>query len=453
MRLSDAGNAKRLVQLHGDELRYCAQDRAWYYWDGRRWHEDTEDTVMQMAIEVAQSWEEDARKHPADSALHGKIMRHARVSENLPGLKNMLAIARTDPAITLTPGAFDRSPDLLCVNNGVVDLTDCTFHPYNPANHITKLAPVTYERDRVSGEWLKFLTQVLPDPDIRAFIQRAVGYSITGHIDHECMFMLLGDGRNGKTTFTGTLLHLLGDYAAQASSNALMRQTTNGPNNELYVLRGRRFVLASETGERGQLNETLVKQITGGETVSVNPKYRSQTEFKPVWKIWLGTNHEPAIGGNDDAIWRRIIKVPFAVTIKHPKPELKCRLLTNLTDRSGVLNWALEGVRMWRSEGLNPPEAILTAAHDYRATHDLLGQFLNDKCQRHPNLRVYKARLYAEYSSYCRLYTEKPKSKPGFGRELMARGIGDDRDRGGRYWVGVGIDERVNLLPTHFQGE
>jgi len=443
------GNAEALIEQFGDDLSYCPQLQSWFVWDGRRWHKDFEHTIIQMAKEIARGYIGKAEKYDREHPNFKLLMKHANTSESLRGIQAMITLARSDKRVSAPLDSFDRGHDLLCVENGVIDLNKQEFRKFERNDGITKIAPVAFRRGAVSAKWARFLSDIIPDPDTRDFIQRAVGYSITGHTHAEVMFILYGTGQNGKTTFTSTLLNMLGEYGAQASSNALMYQNNNGPSNELYVLIGKRFVVASETAESKCLDENLVKQMTGMDRISVNPKYMSQIEFTPTWKIWLSTNHEPMILGNDYAMWRRIHKIPFEVVIPEDvrDPKLKLTLLGDGEERSGILNWALEGVRRWHEDGLKPSQQVINATHTYRAEQDLVGQFITELCYVHPQLSVYKAQLYQAYTIHCNAMNERPKSKTAFGHQLKERGIVDDRNRKGRYWVGIGIDKRVNLFP------
>jgi len=451
LRLTDSSNAERLIELYGSDIRYCPAKKEWFVWDGRRWLEDTGKTIYQLARDVARSYETTAKALAKDNDLRKAILRHASQSESLRGIQAMITLAQSHPDVLVGHESFDRNPDQLNVANGMLDLSDCTFHEFDPSEYITKIAPVVYVKGRVSKTWLRFIEDVVPDPPTRDFVQRAVGYSLTGHTFEERMFLLFGDGQNGKTTFMSTLLNMLGGYASQAASSALMKSNTRGPNNELYVLIGRRLVLASETGEGGKLDETLVKQMTGMDRVSVNPKYKSQMEFDPSWKIWLGTNHEPTIIGDDKAIWRRMIKVPFTTIIENPDPKLKLLLLNDFNERSGILNWALEGVRMWQDRRLTLPDQIVHATDQYRMEQSIIGQFLREVCKRRKGTGVAKNKLYDAYVSYCKRTHEKPKSKNAFGRQMHERGMGDKRNKICHYWVGIHINESVSLNPMDWE--
>jgi len=452
MRLTDAGNAERLLKLYGDDILYCPQMKAWYVWDGRKWVEDVHNGMYEMAVGVAQSYLKDADKYKADDKRHTRLVKWATVSENLPSIKAMINIAQSNPEICYNADELDHDPMLLNVLNGTIDLNTGKLHKFNPSDMITKIAPVTFVKGAKSTVWEKFMEDIIPDPDTRTFIQTAVGYSLTASTKEDKFFILYGGGCNGKTTFVNTILSIMGSYASQASSHTIIRKRDNGPRDDMFVLMGRRFVAATETGESHHLDENLMKQITGGNRISVNPKYRTQIEFQPTWKVWLDTNYEPKITGTDQAIWRRPLKIPFSVSIPDAKrdPNLKPYLASDRTEHSGILNWALEGVRMWKAVGLNPSQEIIDATKHYRSEQDLLGQFLSDCCQFHPQYAVSKCVIFDAFCHYCRQNFEVPRSKKAFGSQLLERGIKESRNAKERYWIGVKLDTSVNLHPSGF---
>jgi len=450
VKLNDSGNAERLVSIFGDELLYCPQMRAWYIWTGRMWKMDISNHILQIAQQVAESYRTLSRECDVDDISNrNKLIRHANTSESLRGLQAMVSIAQSDQSIILNVNEFDHNPMLLNVENGTIDLATGKFILFNPDDHITKMAPVTYVKDADCPVWDRFLSDVLPDAATRAFIQTAVGYSLTASTREDRMFILHGGGRNGKTTFVNAILSMMGEYASQASSSLIVRKHSTGPRDDLLVLMGKRFVVATETEESHKLDENLVKQMTGGSRVSINPKYRSQMEFHPTWKMWLDTNYEPIITGTDPAIWRRLLKIPFYVSIPEAKCDTKLRqyLMSNNDERSGILNWALEGAKRWSKTGLKPSKVVVDSTKFYSADQDFIGQFIAECCQLHPNFFVTKNDLYDVYLAFCRQNNEQSKTKNAFGRNIIGRGISESRNTNDRYWQGISINMSVSLLP------
>lgn len=452
MKLTDSGNAEALIQAHGDVLRYCPPMRAWYIWGGRVWREDTNGGILQLTKQVARGYGDVAEKMEADDPQRKRLFKWALDSEGLRYMQSAITIAQSDVDVCVDAAEFDRDPMLLTVENGTLDLESGKFRTFDPDDYITHWAPVTYTRDAHSTLWEDFLASIIPDPATRDFIQAAVGYSLTGSMEEDKMFILYGDGRNGKTTFVNAIMSMMGGYSAQASSQAIMHKRGDGPTNELFVLRGKRFVAATETGESRHLNECLVKQMTGGDPISVNPKYRSQIEFIPTWKLWLSTNHEPQIIGTDTAIWRRLLKIPFSVTIPEAQCDTKLKpMLSTRSERSGILNWALEGTRMWRKSGLKPSPEVAWATTKYRAGQDYVAEFLSECCIVSPQNTVSKSVMYQKYVMFCKQNYLIFVAKNVFGRRLHEIGISESRDTKSRFWVGISMGTYVNLNPIHME--
>ena len=452
-RLTEASNAELLIRMFGDGIRYCPPMKAWYVWGGRRWHEDVEKEMFGHAKDVAMGYRVRAEGMDVGDRNRGSYLKHADVSERLTGIQSMITLAQGIEGVCVDVEDFDRNPMHLNVENGTIDLDTLKFRAFDRTDYITKMAPVQYRAGTRSEVWERFLVDVIPDEDTRTFLQAAVGYSLTSSMDEDKMFLLHGRGRNGKSTFVGTILNMLGDYGAQASSQMLMHKKTSGPSNDLLVLIGKRFVAATETSESHKLDENLIKQMTGQDRVSINPKYRSQMEFTPTWKIWLSTNHEPIITGTDRAIWRRLLKIPFDVTIAEDvcDPKLRPHLMRSLEERSGILNWALEGVRIWRACGLMIPKRVSDATRWYRANQDLTGQFIEDCCQIHPDLTINKKKLYQVYLDFCRGIHEEPKKINEFGHQLKEREISDGRKANSRFWTGIAVRKTVSLNPLDME--
>lgn len=447
MKRTDAGNAELLIKEFGDEVIYCPEVKSWYVWDGKKWAVDN-GQIYQIAKRVAAIHEKMAVE--AEAATKRRILKFAAYCESLAGLKAMIQLAQADQEIVVSTEWFDRNPMILNTDNGMLDLTSMKYLEFNRGEYVTNKANVTYVRGERNKAWEKFLADVIPDPDTREFLQTAVGYSVTGSVEEDKMFILYGNGCNGKSTFVSTILNLLGSYGAQASSQLLMHKRDTGPRNDMFVLMGKRFVAATETGESCQLDENLIKQMTSGERVSVNPKYKSQFEFTPTWKTWLSTNHEPAIMGTDHAIRRRLILIPF--TIQIPQDKIDTRLRTYLANdyrgRSGILNWVLDGVSRWKKHGLSLPNQIENFTKRYHDSQNSIGQFMTDVCVMGDGFMISKNTIFSAYLNYCKRVNEKHRSKNAFGRYLKESGFVETRDSNNRYWVGLKLDDSVSIHPA-----
>jgi putative DNA primase/helicase len=277
------------------------------------------------------------------------------------------------------------------------------------------------------------------DNELIAFVQRAVGYTLTGSVSEQCLFILIGTGANGKSTFLTTLQKLFGDYAASIPMQSLMDQRNGSQQtNDLAYLVGKRFVAASE-GERGQkLAESKVKLMTGGDRIVCRQLYRDYIEFDPQFKVWLATNNLPNIAGTDDAIWRRIMVIPFPVTIP-PEERDKTLLDRVIQELPGICNRAMEGLIEWRQQGLNPPPRILQSTGNYRDDNDTVGQWIESACVQEPGLRSTMKELYESYKLWCENSGVDAMQNTCFGKELTRRRFQAFKGRSGNGRLGIGL--------------
>jgi len=291
---------------------------------------------------------------------------------------------------------------------------------------LTKIANVTYDPVAKCPNWLKFLDSIFEDQEgkeeIIEFLQKAIGYTLTGDISEQVIFFLYGTGRNGKSTFINTIQTILGDYGRQTGSDTFIKKhNDNGINNDIARLDGSRFVSAVESEEGQQLSESLVKQITGGERMSARFLRQEFFEFTPEFKVFFTTNSKPIIKGSDEGIWRRIRLIPFTVTI--PKKKVDKYLPQKLEkEMPGILKWAVEGCVKWQKEGLKEPDAIKQATQGYREDMDILGPFINEKCTTNPLAKVEAKMLYDEYKRWCYGSGDYELTNRQFYRAMESRG-------------------------------
>jgi putative DNA primase/helicase len=285
--------------------------------------------------------------------------------------------------------------------------------------------------------WDRLLAE---DAELVRFVQKAVGYSLTGSTEEQCLFMLYGTGANGKSTLLQTVSGLLGDYARQTRTETLLVQRGDGVRNDLARLQGARFVSAVEVEGGRRLAEALVKQLTGGDRIAARFLYGEHFEFRPAFKLWLAVNHRPSVQGTDHAIWRRIRLLPFTVTI--PEAEQDKRLMEKLqAELPGILRWAVEGCLVWQQEGLKPPKAVQQAIGEYRAEMDVLAAFIEQCCTLGPQQKVGTSTLYAEYGAWCTEMGETAMTQKALAGTLKERGCTSGRTKAERFWSGIALRE------------
>lgn len=434
--LTDAGNAQRFARDHGADVRYVYAWSAWLIWDGRRWARDAGDGIMVRAKATARAIYAEAAGE-TDSARRKVLAGWAGASERRERLHAMVALAQSEPGIPVTPDDLDRDPFALTLENGTVDLRGGQLRPHRREDLITRLAPVVYTPAATCPRFLAFLDRIMDSDHERiGFLQRALGYSLTGDTREQCFFVPWGSGANGKTTLTRTIYRLLGDYAASTRADALMVKHGDTIPNDIARLKGARYVLATEAEENQRLAEALVKSITGGDPLTARFMRAEWFDFTPALKLWLATNHRPVIRGTDHAMWRRVRLIPFTVTISDDErdPTLGDTLAT---EAPGILAWLVAGCRAWLAHGLGTPDSVRAATGEYRAAMDVLGAFIAERCIADPEADVPARDLYDQYQRWCGATSERAMTRRAFGLRLAERGYVATRTKHERGWRGI----------------
>ena len=273
------------------------------------------------------------------------------------------------------------------------------------------------------------------------YVQKAIGYSFTGSVDEQCLFILNGRGRNGKSVFSNVVSDVAGNYAKQMNVQTIVakKNQSGSANSDIARLEGARIVTSSELNEGDRFDESLVKQLTGGDKILARFLYGSEFEYKPKFKIWMATNHLPIIRGTDDGIWRRIKIIPFNIQI--PKEKVDKKLEYKLkAEYTGILNWIVQGAIMWQQEGLEDPEAVTKVIEAYRAEMDPLDAFVEECCTTGQNYSIKAREMYDAYHEWAKESEEYKMSMTKFGRE-MSKKLLRVKKRDGWYYVGLKLKE------------
>lgn len=436
---TEAANAKRLVTRHGDMLRWCDPWNKWLVWDGKRWKMDDSRRVDALAKAVVDElWREAATlAKTSDKLTCAAVWRFVHASNQANGIRNLVALTRSDVAIL--PATLDTHPWLLNVENGTLDLRTGELRPHDRNDYITQLCPVAYEADAKFPTWRAFIQTVLGgDRDLIAYVQRLVGYCLTGSTREHLLPFLYGVGANGKSTFVSTVLAMMGpDYAIKAPTDLLLTKQDTHPT-ERADLYGKRFCACVEAEDGRRLAESLVKELTGGDRVRARRMREDFWEFSATHKIWLAANHKPTVRGSDHGIWRRIKLLPFTVTIpdEQQDKELPAKLLDELP---GIFAWSVEGCRQWQQDGLREPDCVRAATADYRDEQDLVGRFLNECCVVEPDATVGATALFKRFKQWCDDVGERGFNQTRFGGRLTERGFESSKTGGRMVRRGIGL--------------
>jgi putative DNA primase/helicase len=431
--LTDVTNASRLIRDHGQDLRYVALWNRWLRYDTGRWGNDETCQIETLAKNTIHRLLRDAIDI-LDPDLKKRAIKEIVASERSSRIEGMIRMARSD--VALQPHQLDSDPWLFNVRNGTVDLRTGQLQPHNQADLLTKQAPVDYDPDAKAPAFQKFLEHVVPDSDVRHFLRRAIGYTLTGHTAEQILLILYGHGSNGKSTLIETILHMFGDYGQQSPPETFLEQRNSGIPNDVARLMGARFVSASEISDGRRLNESLVKRMTGGDTMTARFMRSEFFEFQPQFTPWISANHRPEIRGTDHAIWRRVKLVPFDIQIPDEEQDntLKPRLRSELP---GILAWAVRGCLDWQMDGLQEPEIVKAATAEYRGDMDVLGGFLEDRCLTAEGYSEASADLYRAYQDWTKTTGTEAIPARTFGLRLGERGLQQLRTHSGRHWTGI----------------
>ena len=434
---TDAGNAEAFELLHGSRFRYDHSKRRWLVWNGRYWALDEDGKAMQAALRTAR-----ARRRAAitiqDTEKAKQAVEWAFASESAFRRKTMLESAQSIPSLATKSRDFDRDPFLLTVGNGTLDLRTGKLRAARPEDLITLATDVPYSPHAKCPRFMKFVEEVFAGAaKLIRFIQRAVGYSLTGNTREQCFFICWGEGSNGKTTLIEILLKLLGAHATPSPfSTFLIKRNPDAPRDDLAALCGARLVTASEPGQQATFDEATIKQLTGGNTIRSRHLYGRFFTYTPSFKIWLETNAKPTIRETGEAMRRRVKLVPFTQTFKGKSRD---RDLLKKLERElpGILAWVVRGCLEWQRCGLGQAPSVDEATEQYLRESDSIGRFLGDQCLRGSGYQVPGKEFYEAYASMCRQQGEKPVSNNALAQALKDRGIKKARRRKGVVYLGV----------------
>lgn len=444
--LTDYGNGERLVRQHGGDIRYCYERRRWLVWTGKVWSWDSGDRIVSLAKQTVRSIYVQAANE-LDENYRKEVASFAKRSESQARIEAMIALAQSEPGIPVNVNELDSNHWLFNCLNGTLDLKTGELLPHRKEDLLTVLIPINYDPNAACPLWLTFLDRITNgDKELQGYLQQAVGCSLTGDTKSQVLFFLYGTGNNGKSTFITTIRKLVGEYGEKVNTDLFMvrDKNTGGPNEALANLKGKRLVVASELEEGRKLAVSLIKDMTGGETIKADRKYEHEIEYQPTHKLWLVGNHQPVITDTTLSIWRRVKLIPFRVTI--PLDEIDPDLPSKLEGEfPGILAWAVKGCLSWLSGGLGEPKAVTDATGAYRQGQDILGDFLEDVCVLGDSFWIPKAELKESYQQWCQENGTEPVSQRTFKARLIEKGILDGKSGAIRLWKGVTLQ---SLVPT-----
>ena len=422
----DMGMAQRFLDQLPHSFLYSMTDKMWYAYNGSYWEQDNQGLIEKAADEVINNLkneplviQDDADKDKVQNAwqkfIKGERSRSSKVNM-INEIKHLVPVLHSQ---------WDKEKMMLNTPSGYIDLTNGTLHDHDYKKMFTQETGVDYTEKVDCPLWIEFLNQTFQnDQELIHFIQKIVGYSLTGSNAEQVMFILFGNGRNGKSVLLNIIKYISGSYAKTMNATTIMQKHNNsgqGPTSDIARLEGARLVVSSEANEGDRIDESLIKQMTGGDTLVARYSYGRDFEFDPVFKLWMATNHMPKIYGTDEGIWRRLIIIPFTHTVK--KENIDKNLEDKLKAESmGILKWAIDGAMMWQREGLNPPEVIKQASQDYREEMDVIEAFISECCVIGNDYKIKASELFDAYKKWAdETNNWEGMSNTKFGMEISKR--------------------------------
>lgn len=447
--LTDLGVAESFVHRFGAHVRFNHKHKEWLVWNCHHWHPDANEEIRRKAAEHIRLWQTEAlsiRDLERKQVVASFVLR----LEKSAALNAIVDISKSRLPCADAGDYWDDDPYLLGCPNGVVELKTGTLRAGHPDDRITLQTAVGFDADARCERWDRFLGEIFVDqPEIIPFIQRAVGYALTGDTHEQCFFMCVGHGANGKSTFLSTLSHVWGDYSYTTDTNVFASSASSRDSTpfDLAELAGRRLIMMSETKANSRMNEQSIKNFTGGELINAQKKFGHPFEFQPVGKLWMGVNHQPKVVDDSHGFWRRVCLIPFLRIFsgsgdnRHLRREL-------LLESPGILAWAVRGALAWCQDGLNPPLCVMNATDAYQEAENPILEFLNERTMADSSAEVSCNSTYLSYKDWAKEQGMSEKeilTRNAFGR-LMSKRYERRSTMTHRLYVGLRVTVRPKDL-------
>ena len=442
--LHDTGNAQRLLDWHGADLRYVRETREWISWSGAAWNRDSGQLrVIELAKDAANRGLAEVQDQPSPDAQKA-LARHLINSLNLGRLEAAVGAARSVPTVAISAAQLDAQRELVgTLDGGVLNLLTDQHRPATRSDLITRSLGCGFDPSAEAPLWSRFLAEQTSSPAMAKYLQQVVGVTLLGNL-HRLVLFVYGPTGTGKTVFVEVIKALFGSYGRTASSDLLMAgglRARNGPSEALARLAGARLVAVSETGAKDEFDEAAIKDLTGRDTVTARELYKGSFEFRPDFTIWIRGNHKPRFSGTDTAMLDRLRLVPFTVAVPPGRrdPRLQEKIIQQ--ELPGVLNWVLAGVREVRDAAtIETPPEVAQATGDYAREMDLIGSWLDEAGEFGDDKKCTTAEAYPRFQRWCKERGVHPWSATAWGRAMGER-FARVKERGCATYLGVCVKD------------
>ena len=448
---TDMENMKRFVNQHKDTLKSTGSSRSWLVWDGTRWRYEPHDvTAMQRGFMTIENIDKEASAS-LDGLKRQELLKWSKSSQSKHRILSMISMASKHEDMIVSMANFDKDTHVINCLNGVVDLTNRNLQASSSHRLISKLAKASYDRKAKAPVFKSFINQIFGnDVELIRWVQRAIGYSLTGSVLEQKLFYAYGTGSNGKSTLFEIIMHILNDYSKATDFETFLSKQKSDVRmlEAVGELKGVRYAQASETDSHVRFSESTIKKLTGGDTLRGTKLTKSAFEFKPEFKLWFSANHLPYAKDGSFGFWRRIKIIPFTQTFSGSK--VNSTLYEQLLkERDGIFKWCVDGAYHWYKElkksggksGLGPCKAIDEATEEYKSENDVLGNFINHTVEVEAGSQVEARDLYNAYTTWANDNTSddntNPISETFFGKRMVERGLKKKRVNGGYLYVDI----------------
>lgn len=415
--LNDTGNAHKFIDMFGNDIKYNTDNKIWMIWNGKYWQYDISESIKNYVEILAETMSFESNSI-TDMTQRLRVLKNIEHIYSSAGKEALLKEARHLPGIPVTNEDFDKDEYLICTNSGIINLETQQIDNFNKDNLMSMSTGCEIDLENEPTRFVQFLNEIFDnDQRVIHYIHKALGYSMTNSTREQCMFILHGDGNNGKSLLLDVINSCLGGYAVTSKPQLLTDNKFSSQNSEeIARLKGKRFCVVEEIKEGDKLDEQLVKSMTSGIGKMVARfLYANSFEFEVTCKIWMATNYEPVIRGTDKGIWRRIIKIPVPTDFTgREDKDLRKKLMAELPQ---ILGWLFKGYQLYKEEGLEQPESIKTATNEYKKNMDMVQQWIDEYCEVKPSYFERANTLYDNYRAFC-LRRDQRTNQTVFGRNL-----------------------------------
>lgn len=445
---TNAGNSIRFINHNRNKAKYCSELKKWVIWNGKYWQVDADDnnkytigidTVLSILTEANQASTPDKKM---------ELLKWCKQSQTPSHINAMLTLAAS--RMTVSWSVMDTNAYMLNVQNGTIDLRTGELLPHNPSHMNSKIAPVKYNPKAECPRFIRFMQSAFRDaPEMIVYMQKVLGYVLTGDTSEKCFFIFYGPGgNNGKSVLINVIRHILGpDYSVQTPVATLLAKRPGGNSNDIVRMKGARFVAASETnpGKREKIDEAQLKMLTGNDPITARELFKEYIEYYPEFKLFIGTNHLPQLNVADDALMDRVMIIPFRVSFTRDHPERDDSLLDQLkAEASGILNWAIAGCLLWQHEGLGAvPDRVELEIQPLNVREASIDRFLRECCDFQEGATQKCGALYDTYNTWCTVLNIVPVGNGIFSRHLTEHYalVNGKIGSTGFHWFGLTLKE------------